>query len=77
MFGNFPNISGWASMWGARPYEYVAPFYLVSGYVSEQSNVGSNNGRLGFDASRVSSLYSDDVTTVQAPSNQNLIIIKF
>ena len=64
-------------MWGSRPYEYVSPFYLVSGYVSEQSNVGSNNGRLGFDASRVSDVYKDSVATVQPPANQNLIIIKF
>ena len=46
----------------------------VEGISGENYNRGCT---LNVDASKSNSVYKDSVSTVQAPANQNLIIIKF
>lgn len=65
-----PNIKGTFPAIEGNDYLYSGAFYIAQHDVA--SDVDNSNGdrddKAGFDASRLSSIYSDDVTTVQPPA---------
>ena len=68
--GNTPVCNAWSGP------ASVGALYKSGG--CQSAGGGAANGTvLYFDASKASSIYKEDATTVQTSSNQNLIIIKF
>ena len=77
-----PNIIGTASGFYPETSTQPARFsgaFAEAGYTNSTTggNVSAGIRKMIYKASLSSPIYTDDATTVQAPANQNLIIIKF
>lgn len=77
-----PNITGTASGFYPETSTQPARFsgaFAEAGYTNSATggNLSAGVRKMIYKASFSSPIYTDDATTVQAPANQNLIIIKF
>ncbi len=73
-----PNIKGTIFIHYSAPLGEQGAFYHFAGDVLYNSSATDYRGwnGLGFDASRSSSIYKDDCTTVQPPAFTVMYIIK-
>lgn len=72
-----PNITGTYTPSGAYFGSATGAFYQGPGSASTNQNYGGSGSNIAFDASRSSSIYSNDATTVQPPAIVTNFVIKY